>query len=65
MNVRDVWEVNFPYEDDSMQSKKSPCIIIDIEPLEVSSIKVTYDAKDRYGVAFYIFILIILLIPTL
>jgi hypothetical protein len=41
MNVGEVWAVDFPFEDDPNKSKIRPCIIMDVDTLEVLSIKVT------------------------
>lgn len=54
MNVGDVWEVIFPFEDDSTQSKPRPCVVMDVETLEVLSIKVTtHDARDEYDIPIF------------
>ncbi|PKM50702.1 MAG: PemK family transcriptional regulator [Firmicutes bacterium HGW-Firmicutes-7] len=54
MNVGEVWFVEFPYEDDLTQFKPRPCIVLDIEKLEVLSIKVTsQDARDDYDVPIF------------
>ena len=54
MNVGEVWEVNFPFEDDETQSKKRPCIIMDVETLKVLTIKVTtHGARDKYDIPIF------------
>ncbi len=37
----EVWWANFPFEEDSSLSKTRPVIVLDVEPLEVLSVKVT------------------------
>lgn len=41
MNIGDVWFVNFPLEDDPTQSLNRPVLVLDIDSLEVLSVKVT------------------------
>lgn len=54
MNVGEVWIVDFPFEDDPLQSKRRPCIILDVDTLEVLSIKVTTHAqRDVYDVPIF------------
>lgn len=54
MNVQEVWTVEFPFEDNPTQSKIRPCIIIDIDTLEVLSIKVTtHESRDEYDIPIF------------
>jgi len=54
MNVGEVWYIDFPFEDDPNQSKKRPCIVIDVDTLEVLSIKVTTrEARDEYDIPIF------------
>jgi mRNA-degrading endonuclease toxin of MazEF toxin-antitoxin module len=54
MNVGDIWFVDFPFEDDKSQSKERPCIIIDVDTLEVLSIKVTtHKPRDEYDIPIF------------
>lgn len=54
MNVGEVWAVDFPFEEDNTQSKIRPCIIMDIDTLEVLSIKVsTHEARDEYDIPIF------------
>jgi hypothetical protein len=54
MNVGEVWSVDFPYEDDPTKSKIRPCIIIDVDNLEVLSLKVTrHEARDEYDIPIF------------
>jgi hypothetical protein len=54
MNVGEVWVVDFPFEDDPTQSKLRPCIIMDVEILEVLSIKVTsHESRDDYDIPIF------------
>lgn len=41
MRVWELWFADFPFEEDATQSKKRPVIILNVEPLEVLSVKVT------------------------
>jgi mRNA-degrading endonuclease toxin of MazEF toxin-antitoxin module len=41
INVGEVWFVNFPLEEDSSQYLPRPVVVIDVEILEVLSVKVT------------------------
>ena len=42
-----IWFANFPYEEDATITKKRPVIILNVEPLEVLSVKVTSkDVRD-------------------
>lgn len=53
MNAWDVWYANFPYEEDPTIVKERPVIVLNVEPLEVLSIKVTHhDVReyDKYDV---------------
>lgn len=54
MNLGEVWYVNFPYEEDPSQSSHRPCIILDVENLEVLSMKVTkHEPRDEYDVPIF------------
>lgn len=56
MKTGEVWQVNFPYEDDINKSKPRPAIILDIddEMLEVLSIKVTtHKPRDEYDIPIF------------
>ena len=54
MQVGEVWTVDFPYEDDPTKSKERPCVILNVEKLEVLSIKVTsYGQRDEYDVPIF------------
>ncbi|SFM38356.1 type II toxin-antitoxin system PemK/MazF family toxin [Pelosinus propionicus] len=49
----DVWYANFPLEEDHTQTIDRPVIILNIEPLEVLSVKVTKHAprkKDEFDI---------------
>ena len=53
MNVWEIWFAEFPYEEDPTIIKKRPVIILNIEPVQVLSIKVTsHDVRveDKYDV---------------
>lgn len=41
MRVWEIWFADFPYEEDATTTKKRPVIILNVEPLEVLSVKVT------------------------
>ena len=41
MRVWEIWFADFPFEEDATISKKRPVIILNVEPLEVLSVKVT------------------------
>lgn len=41
INVGEVWFVNFPLEEDSTKTLPRPAIVLDVETLEVLSVKVT------------------------
>ena len=54
MDIGKVWQVNFPFDDDLTQFKPRPCVIIDIDTLEVLSIKVTtHKARDEYDIPIF------------
>lgn len=54
MNVGEVWGVDFPFEDDPTQSKVRPCIILDVETLEVLSVKVTrHEPRDEFDIPIF------------
>lgn len=54
MKVGEVWAVDFPFEDDPTQSKIRPCVIIDVDKLEVLSIKVTtHEPRDEFDVPIF------------
>ena len=54
MDVGEVWEVNFPFDDDDSQSKRRPCVIMDIDTLEVLSLKVTtHEPRDEYDIPIF------------
>jgi mRNA interferase MazF len=54
MNVGEVWEVDFPFEDDPTQSKRRPCIIMNVDIVEALSIKVTrHQSRDDYDVPIF------------
>lgn len=54
MNEGEVWAVDFPFEDDPLQSKIRPCIILDVDTLVVLSIKVTsHVARDEFDVPIF------------
>jgi hypothetical protein len=54
MNVGEVWEVDFPFEDDPTQLKRRPCIIMNVDILEALSIKVTHhDSRDDYDIPIF------------
>ena len=42
MNAWDVWYANYPYEENPNIIKPRPVVVLNIEPLEVLSIKVTH-----------------------
>ena len=47
MRVWEIWFANFPYEEDSSIEKARPVIILNVDPLEVLSVKVTsHDVRD-------------------
>ena len=51
MRVWEVWFADFPFEEDPSIVKKRPVIILNVEPLEVLSVKVTSQrprAADKY-----------------
>lgn len=51
MKQWEVWLANFPYEEDNSIEKRRPVIIINVETLEVLSIKVTSHSarlEDEY-----------------
>ena len=51
MQPGEIWYVDFPFEDDPNQSKKRPCIVIDVEKLEVLAIKVTtHKPRDEFDI---------------
>jgi hypothetical protein len=48
MNQWEVWFAKFPYEDDPTTLKDWPVIVLDVEKLEVLSVKVTsHDIRDK------------------
>lgn len=54
MNVWEIWFADFPFEDSPTVVKSRPVIILNIDPLEVLSIKVTSKdvrADDPYDIA--------------
>ena len=54
MKVGEVWAVDFPFEEDSAQSKIRPCIIMDLDTLEVLTIKVTkHESRDEYDIPIF------------
>ena len=54
MHVGEVWAVDFPFEDDPTQSKVRPCVIMDVDKLEVLSIKVTtHEQRDDYDIPIF------------
>lgn len=54
MKIGEVWAVDFPFEEDSTQSKIRPCVILDVDTLEVLSIKVTtHYPRDEYDVPIF------------
>ena len=47
MRVWEIWFAEFPYEEDRSILKNRPVVILNVEPLEVLSIKVTsHDVRD-------------------
>ena len=51
MRVWEIWFADFPYEEDATITKKRPVIILNVEPLEVLSVKVTSQDvryEDKY-----------------
>ena len=47
MNVWELWWADFPFEEDHSMTSNRPVIILNIEPLEVLSVKVTtHDVRD-------------------
>ena len=51
MKIWEVWFADFPFEEDQTIVKKRPVIILNIEPLEVLSVKVTSKqmrVEDKY-----------------
>lgn len=51
MKIGEVWAVDFPFEEDNTQSKVRSCIIMDVDTLEVLSIKVTkHEPRDEYDI---------------
>lgn len=53
MRVWEIWFAEFPYEEDATIIKNRPVIILNVEPLEVLSVKVTsHDVrnKDKYDI---------------
>ena len=54
MDIGEIWGVDFPFDDDSSQSKIRPCLILDVETLEVLSLKVTtHVARDEYDIPIF------------
>jgi mRNA-degrading endonuclease toxin of MazEF toxin-antitoxin module len=54
MNVGEVWEVDFPFEDDPNQSKRRPCLIMNVDVIEALSIKVTtHESRDDYDIPIF------------
>ena len=54
MNVGEVWEVDFPFEDDPTQSKRRPCIIMNAGIVGALSIKVTkHQSRDEFDVPIF------------
>ena len=48
MRVWEIWFADFPYEEDATITKKRPVIILNVEPFEVLSVKVTsQDVRDE------------------
>lgn len=44
----EVWFVNFPLEEDSNQTLKRPVVVLDVDNLNVLSVKVTkHEARDK------------------
>ena len=51
MNVGEVWGVKFPFDDEPSKFKFRPCIIIDVDKLEVLSVKVTtHTPRDEFDI---------------
>lgn len=53
MRVWEIWFAEFPYEEDATIIKNRPVIILNVEPLEVLSVKVTSHNvrdKDKYDI---------------
>ena len=51
MRVWEIWFADFPFEEDATVIKKRPVIILNVEPFEVLSVKVTSQSvrdKDNY-----------------
>ncbi|MDO4562234.1 MAG: type II toxin-antitoxin system PemK/MazF family toxin [Clostridia bacterium] len=51
MRVWELWFADFPYEEDNTIVKSRPVIILNVEPLEVLSVKVTSQQSrnsDKY-----------------
>lgn len=47
MNQWEIWKAKYPYEEDSSIEKERPVIILNVQPLEVLSVKVTsHDVRD-------------------
>lgn len=48
MRVWEIWFAEFPYEEDALIVKSRPVVILNVEPLEVLSVKVTsQDIRDN------------------
>ena len=53
MRIWEVWFADFPYEEDATVTKNRPVIILNVEPLEALSVKVTSHnvrANDKYDI---------------
>lgn len=49
MRVWEIWFAEFPYEEEPTILKSRPVIILNVEPLEVLSVKVTSQSvRDKY-----------------
>jgi mRNA-degrading endonuclease toxin of MazEF toxin-antitoxin module len=48
INIGEVWFVHFPLEEDSTQFLPRPVVVLDVETLEVLSVKVTKTEPRNY-----------------
>lgn len=54
MKIWEIWFAKFPFEEDPSIEKERPVIILNVDPLEVLSVKVTSHNvrnKDEYDIA--------------
>ena len=54
MKIWEIWFAKFPFEEDPSIEKERPVIILNVEPLEVLSVKVTSHKvrnEDEYDIA--------------